>query len=90
MLERVENKRTYWLLIVFRRLVCDRPECCNVLFAKATRLYVAATSSGGPDPAFYGFTSGYQRLSRMFRTRGVIGNTRRAAAVLPCVAMSVP
>jgi hypothetical protein len=51
---------------------------------------VSATSRPGHTQPSEGFPAASQRVWRMFLTLGVIGSTRRAAAVFSCVTSRVP
>jgi len=69
------------------RLAAEPCPCCFLRLEDS--MWPLRVGAGHTQPSA-GFPARSQRLSRVARTLGVIGSTRRAAAVLPCVTSSAP
>jgi hypothetical protein len=67
------------------------PKRVQVLTVNAIRLDMAATCSRRPNPAVFRLNRDIPAvLKHRTNARGVIGNTRRAEGVLPCVTSNAP
>src|SRR5689334_3151126 len=86
----VQNERAHRLEAVLRGFYGDHFKRFLVLLLRLEDSTWPLRVGADQIQPSAGFPAASQRPSRIPRTRGVIGSTRRAAVVLPCVTSSVP